>query len=111
MAILRGNCYSTVKPANLFIKPYDFVECTPDFSMKFGSMVTKLLSFSIFNIHLSIFVSIYFKTTTLYLGAKNKIFSYTQSKTNEKNKKCFTQTHASADTIIIFQRKEAISIR
>ena len=45
MAILRGKCHSTVKPANLLIKPYDFVECTPDFSMKFGSMVTKLLSF------------------------------------------------------------------
>ena len=29
-------------PANLFIKPYDFMERTPDFSMKFGSTVTKL---------------------------------------------------------------------
>ena len=111
MAILRGKCHSTVKWANLFIKPYDFVECTPDFSMKFGSMVTKLLSFSIFNIHLSIFVSIYFKTTTLYLGAKNKIFSYIKATPTKKIKKCFTQTHAAADTIIIFQRKEAIGIR
>ena len=84
MAILRGKCHSTVKSANLFIKPYDFVECTPDFSMKFGSMVTKLLSFSIFNIHLSIFVSIYFKTTTLYLGAKNKIFSYIKATPTKK---------------------------
>ena len=51
-------------PANLFIKPYDFVEYTPDFFMKFGSMVTKLSFFYVFQIHL--FISILISSKQQY---------------------------------------------
>ena len=86
MAILRGNCHSTVKRANLFIKPYDFVECTPDFSIKFGSMVTKL-SFFLCLLNLLIYLYInQFKTITYYLVAKIRIFHISKQNQRKKSK-------------------------
>ena len=92
MAILRGNCHSTVKRANLFIKPYDFVECTPNFSIKFGSMVTNLSFFMSFKFtYLPLYQLV--QNNNILFGYKNKNFSYIKAKTNEKNQKMF---HANA---------------
>ena len=79
-------------PANLFIKPYDFVECTPDFFIKFGSNGFPCEGIS--------------TDSANPRGFPIDIFCFGPISCFH----CFTQTHAAANTII-FQRREAMSIR